>query len=425
KRDAVAVDVDAAVVRVGAADEQEAAAERRARQTGQGLDDADRIAEGARHRGELAPLEGAAGDLEHLALPLDHRLVRVAADRPHVEGDLDPLSLAELERAAEAVELLVHRDDGVGAGRHAVEVEAALLVGDRVEPELGDRHDHAGQLAAHAALERAPPDGDRLPHVAGVSRRRRPGLLLALAAGRRRRGIRSRLLHLGELEVDRGLDRDRPGDAVPLGRAEAVLARGGDRRLVEAVAGRPDHLAVGDRAGGVDRDAHLDRRLEAGGGGGLRVHRRGRLEELRRPGQDRLSGRRRGRVVAPRALLRLRERREDRAAESRDRGQAGGRVPQGGRQYTQEMSAGDLAGWATDLAPVDGGAAVRAPYRSYRETWLRLAALASAGRARARRVGESVAGEPLWAFDLVPPDVPPRATTFVMAGLHAMEHVGV
>jgi hypothetical protein len=73
-------------------------------------------------------------------------------------------------------------------------------------------------------------------------------------------------------------------------------------------------------------------------------------------------------------------------------------------------------------ALVDPPRGERAPYRGHAATFARLAAVVERG-ALAHRIGDSGDGEPLWAFE-VGPDAP-RATTFVLAGLHAMEHVGV
>src|SRR5262249_53069671 len=81
ERDRVPVGEDARVVRVRAADEEEPGAERRAREARQGLEDAERIAERARYRRELTLLDGAAGDLELLALALDDGLVGISARR--------------------------------------------------------------------------------------------------------------------------------------------------------------------------------------------------------------------------------------------------------------------------------------------------------------------------------------------------------
>ena len=86
-----------------------------------------------------------------------------------------------------------------------------------------------------------------------------------------------------------------------------------------------------------------------------------------------------------------------------------------------------LAEWAAGLTPgpaagQDG--AVRL-YRSYRDTWQRLAALTGPGAPLgAHRIGESALGQPLWSLS-VEPDSSPVRTTLVVAGLHAMEHVGV
>jgi hypothetical protein len=77
-----------------------------------------------------------------------------------------------------------------------------------------------------------------------------------------------------------------------------------------------------------------------------------------------------------------------------------------------------------DLAArlVDPPRVATAPYRGHGETIARMAALAARG-ATAHRIGASVTGEPMWALVLGPER--PRATVFVLAGLHAMEHVGV
>lgn len=63
-----------------------------------------------------------------------------------------------------------------------------------------------------------------------------------------------------------------------------------------------------------------------------------------------------------------------------------------------------------------------APYRSHGDTAARLVGLVERG-VEVHAIGESCEGEPLWAFAIGP--AAPRATTFVLAGLHAMEHVGV
>jgi murein tripeptide amidase MpaA len=79
-----------------------------------------------------------------------------------------------------------------------------------------------------------------------------------------------------------------------------------------------------------------------------------------------------------------------------------------------------LADWAERLEEPSPSEAVRVPHRTYAATWRRLVEL----DVEAIRIGSSCAGEPLWAFAIDPPR-PRRATTFVVAGLHAMEHVGV
>lgn len=85
--------------------------------------------------------------------------------------------------------------------------------------------------------------------------------------------------------------------------------------------------------------------------------------------------------------------------------------------------AASLAEWAGALDEPVAADAVRAPYRSYAATWRALASLAP--RATAHRIGTSWGGEPLWAFAVEPAGGSPRATTLVVAGIHAMEHVGV
>jgi hypothetical protein len=89
--------------------------------------------------------------------------------------------------------------------------------------------------------------------------------------------------------------------------------------------------------------------------------------------------------------------------------------------------AGQLADWAERLDAADPDA-VRVPYRTYRETWRRVAAaaLAAGDRARVLRLGASHGGEPLWAIEIDPPGGPvARTGALVIAGIHAMEHVGV
>jgi hypothetical protein len=84
--------------------------------------------------------------------------------------------------------------------------------------------------------------------------------------------------------------------------------------------------------------------------------------------------------------------------------------------------ASGLAEWVGALDEPPAADAVRAPYRSYAATWRALAALAP--RVTSLRIGTSCSGEPLWAF-AVEPVAAQTATTFVVGGIHAMEHVGV
>jgi hypothetical protein len=81
-----------------------------------------------------------------------------------------------------------------------------------------------------------------------------------------------------------------------------------------------------------------------------------------------------------------------------------------------------FAAWAARLDGPAPGPGARPLARSYRELWGEAAALVGAGAARAERYGTSAEGEPLWALDVRPPGA--RGAILVVAGLHAMEHVG-
>src|SRR5262249_46879982 len=152
ERDRVPVDEDAAVVRVGAADEEEPGAERRAREARQALEDGQRMAERARHRRELALLEGGARGLELLALALDDGLVGISARRSEVDDDLAAFGFAERHRLDEAVVTGAQRDDVVGAGGQAVEAKRALLVGLGLGAGLAQRDGGADEEPARPAL---------------------------------------------------------------------------------------------------------------------------------------------------------------------------------------------------------------------------------------------------------------------------------
>lgn len=95
------------------------------------------------------------------------------------------------------------------------------------------------------------------------------------------------------------------------------------------------------------------------------------------------------------------------------------------------MASASLAAWIEGWNEGEAGGgegAVWAPYRSYRNTWLRIAAAADQASARVtvEQIGQSVEGEPLWALDIAPIAAPGNLRpVFVMAGIHAMEHVGV
>ena len=100
--------------------------------------------------------------------------------------------------------------------------------------------------------------------------------------------------------------------------------------------------------------------------------------------------------------------------------------PRKARQYTRGVERDSLVEWARRLTEPDWQAAARRrPYRTYRDTWLRVAALASGRAVAASACGVSHGGEPIWAVEVGPVDPPARAVTLVVAGLHAMEHVGV
>lgn len=79
-----------------------------------------------------------------------------------------------------------------------------------------------------------------------------------------------------------------------------------------------------------------------------------------------------------------------------------------------------LEEWAAALG--SAGDPHRLLYRSYRDHWSRVAGLLG-DRVSARVVGGSRRGEPIWLVTVEPPG-PARATVLVLAGLHAMEHVG-
>jgi len=65
----------------------------------------------------------------------------------------------------------------------------------------------------------------------------------------------------------------------------------------------------------------------------------------------------------------------------------------------------------------------RRPYLSYRRLWTEIAELARrhGDAVRVRGIGESAGGEPMWSVEV---DRGGGPTVFVLAGLHAMEHVG-
>ncbi len=55
---------------------------------------------------------------------------------------------------------------------------------------------------------------------------------------------------------------------------------------------------------------------------------------------------------------------------------------------------------------------------------MELARIAGGDRVSVGVAGHSVRGEPVWTLSIEPPQ-PPRATVFIISGIHAMEHVGV
>jgi Zinc carboxypeptidase len=113
-----------------------------------------------------------------------------------------------------------------------------------------------------------------------------------------------------------------------------------------------------------------------------------------------------------------------------------------------------LPDWAGRLVEPDPGRPRRRPYRTYSETWRQVAALVGDGaearpsgadsrspgepgsqeklgsltprrRVSASPCGMSHGGQPIWAIEVPPDRAPEQAVTLVVAGLHAMEHVGV
>lgn len=65
------------------------------------------------------------------------------------------------------------------------------------------------------------------------------------------------------------------------------------------------------------------------------------------------------------------------------------------------------------------------PRITYEEVAWALSEIEASPRATITRGGESVRGEPIWKVEVEPPDGAPEATTFVVGGIHAMEHAGV
>ena len=118
------------------------------------------------------------------------------------------------------------------------------------------------------------------------------------------------------------------------------------------------------------------------------------------------------------------------------------------------MESDSLPGWASRLVEPDRQEARWLPYRTYRDTWLRVAAVVARARRgalepgsaaafapsppsaesaastlstpiiEARAWGVSHGGQPIWSIAVEPAEGATR-TTLVVAGLHAMEHVGV
>jgi hypothetical protein len=84
----------------------------------------------------------------------------------------------------------------------------------------------------------------------------------------------------------------------------------------------------------------------------------------------------------------------------------------------------ELSAWTAGLTELP--APRRRPYRTYRATFARLAELCAAlPTARAEVIGASRRGEPIWSVVVEPrAPGPAAATVAIVAGLHAMEHVG-
>ena len=275
--DAVALDEDARVVGRGAADDEQAEAEGRARDARQVLHDAQRIAEGAGHARELGLRQRVARHGLRGRRRAHGGLIGGPEALRDDAVDLERRRLADLagvEIADAGIVRGVGDDHAQRDARLGLEDEAAVIVGDGRERGrrlvgVGAPHDdgHLGVLerVARALLAQAPAsDDDR----GGRRRRRRGrGRLGRDGLGRRHRR------HLGN-EVQRELDADRARFPVDLGGRELVLQDGGLRRLVEAVPDGLRDLDLGDVARGVDVDHHRDVRRE------LRVERLHRVDGL-------------------------------------------------------------------------------------------------------------------------------------------------
>jgi hypothetical protein len=87
--------------------------------------------------------------------------------------------------------------------------------------------------------------------------------------------------------------------------------------------------------------------------------------------------------------------------------------------------AGELVAWCAGLREVEG--ARERPHLTWAGLWSRVASLAGRdgdGVVQAARAGTSVRGEPIWAVSVDHGRGAAAGTVMIVAGLHAMEHVG-
>ena len=285
ERDADPVDVDGGVLGVGAADDQGAGAQGRARRARQRLDHPHRVAERARHAADLLDAEDAPGDVRGLLLvDADDLIIPVAAVLDP-QPDAGDLPLGDLDLLGDIQVAWIERAETDRAQRHAAEPVPALGVGLCLLEELTA----VGGEGLHGDVAELPPGAhldDGALQVDGEVR----GVDLFL----RGRGLGGLELEgVGELEGDGGRALG------VLGGGEEELPGGLHGGLVEAVAGGLQHLDVGDLAVDVDLQQEEDGALQARLLGLGRVGRGDVLQQLGvlDQGEGLLLGVRRGAVV--------------------------------------------------------------------------------------------------------------------------------